>query len=532
MCRMKKTLRVLNYAVNGIGLGHLSRLIAINRWVRRLAGAVGVSTEVLFLTSSEADTLVYHNDFAAFKIPSKTSVSASGLHPTRYRQLAKQWVWNSIGLYAPDIMLVDTFPNGSFQELGSIAEFTPKKVFVYRAVRSEQAQKQEFRAALRMYDCIIATCEETFFSQNSLGECEHLPEGLPSEVESRVRTTGEIMLREREELYSCSEARAILGLPAESLCCYLSAGGGGDANAEAVLERLVSVCREFPATRFVIGAGALYRGREFFAPNVQWSYRYNMIELMNAFDCAVSAGGYNTVHELLYASVPTAFFAQERLFDDQARRIQHLADARLCLALQTPSQDHIAQAVRTLHHAAERVMLRGNCDAAALRNHAPKAARYVLEQYLSEELLDHAELLLASGFWRVPPQSALAEHNDTQHNGTVTISEQERIKTIAGLDLLRQKKLYAEVDAAYCARLTAAVHEVASLAVEYHCSCAVVMRLVQHYLRLADNHEQSLGGDHASEIITTALKQTTQLLKLWNTRSVPVAESLRAFFAA
>ena len=32
-----KKIRVVNYAVNGRGVGHLTRLVAINRWVRRYA---------------------------------------------------------------------------------------------------------------------------------------------------------------------------------------------------------------------------------------------------------------------------------------------------------------------------------------------------------------------------------------------------------------------------------------------------------------------------------------------------------------
>ena len=48
--------------------------------------------------------------------------------------LAKQWVWNSVGIFAPDILVVDTFPNGSFHELGGIADFGMKKVILSAVV--------------------------------------------------------------------------------------------------------------------------------------------------------------------------------------------------------------------------------------------------------------------------------------------------------------------------------------------------------------------------------------------------------------
>ncbi len=63
-----KKIRILNYAVNGLGLGHITRLIAINRWIRRITGALGIKAEIFFLTSSECDTIAYQNDFSALKI--------------------------------------------------------------------------------------------------------------------------------------------------------------------------------------------------------------------------------------------------------------------------------------------------------------------------------------------------------------------------------------------------------------------------------------------------------------------------------
>jgi len=130
-----KTIRILNYAVNGLGLGHITRLIAINRWIRRISLALGIKPEIFFLTSSECDTIAYQNNFSAFKIPSKNSIRDSGITQIEYRKIAKQWVWNSINLINPHILIVDTFPYGSFNELFDIMDFGFKKIFIYRAIR-------------------------------------------------------------------------------------------------------------------------------------------------------------------------------------------------------------------------------------------------------------------------------------------------------------------------------------------------------------------------------------------------------------
>jgi hypothetical protein len=69
-----RSLRVVCYAVNGSGAGHLMRLVAVCRWLRRYARHARARAEIYFLTSSEADGLLFHERFASFKLPSKTVV--------------------------------------------------------------------------------------------------------------------------------------------------------------------------------------------------------------------------------------------------------------------------------------------------------------------------------------------------------------------------------------------------------------------------------------------------------------------------
>ncbi|MCX7024347.1 MAG: hypothetical protein NT080_06985 [Spirochaetes bacterium] len=91
---MARSIRIVNYAVNGSGIGHLVRLSAVNRWIRRYCAFAGVRAEIYFLTSSEADGILFADRFASFKLPSKTIVGESGIDKTTYLALAKQWVWH------------------------------------------------------------------------------------------------------------------------------------------------------------------------------------------------------------------------------------------------------------------------------------------------------------------------------------------------------------------------------------------------------------------------------------------------------
>ena len=392
-------LRILNYAVNGLGLGHLTRLIAINRQVRRLSGLLGIPTEIVFLTSNEDDALAYQHGFASFKIPSKSSLAACGLDPVRHRKIAKQWVWNAVNLISPDILIVDTFPAGGFQELFDVLDLGSKNVFIYRAVRSEAALVPAFQTALRGYHLIIKPQEQ--------GENDS---PVPIELEDRVATTGEILIRSASEVMTRDAAREVLGIPTTaSAAIYVSVGGGGDTEAETMFTTVMETAKRMPETYFVIGAGSLYRGREFHAPNVSWTRRSVMMECFSAFDAALTAGGYNTVNELMHCGVPCVFLPQARTHDDQERRVARCAEAGAGILLKERTSEAIKVALLRLrdpetHHRASLA-----AAASVPRNDALLAAEEILSLVADRMQVEDASLLADPAFFVAAQQAGLDE---------------------------------------------------------------------------------------------------------------------------
>ena len=293
-----KTIRVVSYAINGRGVGHLVRQLAILRWVRRYGAVLGINTECWVLTTSEADTLARREGIPAFKLPSKAMVRDAGIDPMRHLAVARQWVMNAIAGLAPDILVVDTFPGGSFGELLPVLETVPHRILVARAVKEQIEQEPAYAALLPLYQRTI----------------------VPDE-----RGTGPILLREREELLDREAARAALGI-GDRRAVYLTLGGGGDEMAPRVLPELTDklVARGW---HVVVGAGPLYLGAERRGPNITWMDRYVPLELLAGVDAAVSAGGYNSVTELMFAGVPTVFLPQPRIADDQEGRAKAVVDA-------------------------------------------------------------------------------------------------------------------------------------------------------------------------------------------------------------
>jgi hypothetical protein len=205
---------------------------------------------------------------------------------------------NAVAGLAPNLLIVDTFPGGSFGELLPVLETVPARVLVARAVKDEIAGDDAYRALLPLYQKAI----------------------VPDE-----RGVGPILLREREELMSREAARTALGVTRER-AVYITLGGGGDEAAARVLPVLAEklVARNW---HVVVGAGPLYAGPERRGPHITWMDRYVPLELMPGVDAAVSAGGYNSVTEPRFAGIPSVFLPQPRIADDQDGRARAAASA-------------------------------------------------------------------------------------------------------------------------------------------------------------------------------------------------------------
>ncbi|MCB9547196.1 MAG: hypothetical protein H6706_15300 [Myxococcales bacterium] len=292
-------LKVVSYAINGRGMGHLVRQLALLRQIRRVGSLLDVPCECWILTSSEADTLARREGIPALKMPSKAMLRDAGVDPARSLAILRGWVLNALAGLQPDILLVDTFPGGSFGELVAALELAKYRVLVARKVREGFEADDAYQAMLPLYDRVI------------------IPDS---------RDVGPILIREREELPPRDEARRALGVPPGQRAVYLTLGGGGEVSAPDVLPHLVDrlLARGW---HVVVGAGPLYQGPERRGAGITWLDRYLAVELLPGVDAAVSAGGYNSFHELMHVGVPTVFLPLDRIADDQRERAVRAVEA-------------------------------------------------------------------------------------------------------------------------------------------------------------------------------------------------------------
>ncbi|NND98577.1 MAG: hypothetical protein HKN47_14750, partial [Pirellulaceae bacterium] len=259
-----------------------------------------------------------------------------------------------------------------------------KKSFIYRNVNAEYANRATFRSALRMYDQIVAPHAQDESSRG--GFAAH---------DGELMLSGEVIQFEHDDLLPPGVARAQLGIPTDKRLVYLSAGGGGDPSAETQLRSLIDNLSDLNHVQLLVGAGPLYRGGRLSGTNVTWFDGPSIAKYFSALDAAVSAAGYNTFHELLYARVPTAFFSQEKIADDQSARIQKALAAGACKSLDdVADRESVVTTVQDLLHGDTANQLRTACEKQLPTNGASRCAVELLRPLYGDQRFHWAKSVL------------------------------------------------------------------------------------------------------------------------------------------
>jgi len=354
--------RILFYAVNGLGLGHVTRLMAIATAIRRIRP----QTQFLFLTTSEADNVIYAQGFPSVKLPSRSAIARTGLRPRVFNKLTHAVVTNTVAAFNPAIMIVDTFPAGASQELLPTLSWEMRRAFVFRAQQPERMADSFFQAALSAYDlCLVPHVEGSETLQ------------IPESVEQKW--TGDVFIRSKEDALDRAAARARLGLPADGKVLYVSFGGGGDDEITSALTTTLEAASDLDWT-IAVAVAPLQSIQSDASPcnRVVRIRHYPMAECFNAFDGAVSAGGYNTVAELLHFGVPSIIIPFPRGLDDQFGRVSGLANKGAILPGELNAEKLRAQLVK-LSTPAVATSLSRISQALVPHNGATAAAEAILE---------------------------------------------------------------------------------------------------------------------------------------------------------
>jgi hypothetical protein len=162
---------------------------------------------------------------------------------------------------------------------------------------------------------------------------------------------------------SKEQARVEIGLDINRPAILVQLGiGEADLNSKmtAALKGLLS----WPDLQVVLTKEPITSTGENLAPaglDIKIIRYFPLANILNAFDAAICAAGYNSVHEELAAKIPTLFVPNIRGTDNQAARANWAADNKMALTVDQSDLDAITQNTAKLALKSVRDELASNC---------------------------------------------------------------------------------------------------------------------------------------------------------------------------
>lgn len=350
----ERSRRVLMLGPNGIGIGHLVRLLAV---ARRLPGGL----EPVILSMSQAVGLARRLGFLAEYLPAQ---AASRESAERWSAGFRARLDEAIAFYDPACVVFDG--NVPYQALVDCRLAHPDRPFLW--LRRGFWRPDAGRATIdrgRHFDVIVEPGDLAFAFDRGITRGRLLERVLVPPV----------VLLDPEEMLDRETARTELGLDPGKTAVLVELGARNNFDyrlVDRVLELTLGArpelepvllewpIREGPASTVPAGSRKLP-----LFPAQRW---------LAAFDLAIAACGYNSFHELLAAGVPTVFVPNENPMMDEQERRALWAEAAGVGLLARASDPH------RLHWAIERLLrpeVRAAMRARALALPRPEGGRAI-----------------------------------------------------------------------------------------------------------------------------------------------------------
>ncbi len=209
----------------------------------------------------------------------------------------------------------------------------------------------------------------------------------PTAERKDARVTSSVSLFQKDTALSRDEARAVLGLDPNRPAVLVQLGTG-DSDVNEKMTAALSGLLGWKDLQVILTKQPLDKDGKSLAPvglDIRVVRHFPLAQVLHAFDASVCATGYNGVHELLPAHVPTVFVSNIRGTDDQEARAQWCHDMGFALRANQADLGDITATVRKLQDAEVRARLSKKCAELPDPTGGAEIAKILYELAVQEE---------------------------------------------------------------------------------------------------------------------------------------------------
>ena len=336
--------RVILFSTNGVGMGHLTRQLAV---ARRLPPEI----EPIFLSHSQAVNVARRYGFVAEHTP----------YHAAYGEAQAHWGAALTGLldatfdfYRPSALLFDG--NVPFKALMHALGRRPEiaRLWMRRAMwgkgRDVEGLKRE-----ALFDVVMEPGELA----------EAFDQGPTVDRRANVRQLAPVRLLDADEQPPREQACAELDLDPSATNILIAPGSGNNFAFDPLMREALAALRQARKCQICVAEWMISNETPEWPADVRVLRGYPFARWLNAFEFAIAAAGYNSFVEHVAAALPTIWTPNEHeQMDSQRGRAEFAARRGLGLAVRTGQAPLMRDAVEELldqdRHDAMRTRLREN----------------------------------------------------------------------------------------------------------------------------------------------------------------------------
>ncbi len=327
-------MRLLFYAINGVGLGHVRRLLLIAEEIRRKRP----EAHILFLTNSAFPRMIEERGFPCVRIPNDISPAVRSHFPTTTlpSMLHDQLFLSLARNFSPDAIVFDSAWSGEL--LDSAKSSGIKTALILRKDTTEHMLRN-----LKAWDGFNLICV-------AHTEKEFASLGAPKRIISHLKKLGAVFAGPVVPAGQHGKKNA-----QSPFRILVTAGGGGWPTTrqflDAVGDGLRAVLKANHSISAEIVTGPLFKGTLNPLPG-STVHRYlensELLSRMRQSHLAIAQAGYNTCNDLVAAGLPALLVPAQREIESQEERARYFQKAGCARVVQC-KPEAIRRAVEQLY---------------------------------------------------------------------------------------------------------------------------------------------------------------------------------------
>ena len=347
----------LFFTSNGVGLGHLTRMMAVADWLSS-------DMEVVFFTLSQGAHLVTE---AGYLTEYRPFHRVTGADQQAWNNALAVELIDAITFYGADILAFDG--NTPYSGLCTAIEQSPamKSIWMRRGFWAPHQKAALERA--KYFDAVIEPDDIA----------SSLDTGPTKKLRSDVFVCPPIVRADPKTRLDRISARRELGLPLEATIVAVSLGSGSNFDLGEIQSLVIEHLAKKTNVLVVMLRSPIQAQRPTPLSNGMAELsRYPIFPMTAAFDFMVSTCGYNAFHEAMLGAIPTVFIPNEASeMDLQYQRARFAEAAGAGAVVRRHEMFSVPRVLDRMLDPMTRAMMKERCHALFHENGAPEAAKFI-----------------------------------------------------------------------------------------------------------------------------------------------------------